>query len=81
MYVGEWKDWKEHGQGIRTWSDGEKYVGEFKNGKIHGQGTYTFPDGKKEVGVFMKDQPWNITAYDKDGNILFKYLNGEHIKQ
>ena len=81
MYVGEWKDWKEHGQGIRTWSDGDKYVGEFKNGKIHGQGTYTFPDGKKEVGVFMKDQPWNITAYDKDGNILFKYLNGEHIKQ
>jgi hypothetical protein len=81
MYVGEWKDWKEHGQGTWSSTDGEKYVGEFKNGKIHGQGTYTFPDGKKEVGVFKEDQPWIVTEYDEDGNILSKFVNGERIKQ
>jgi hypothetical protein len=32
VHVGEWKDGKENGLGIATWSNGEKYKGEFKNG-------------------------------------------------
>jgi len=34
VYVGEFKDGKEHGQGTYIWSDGRKYVGEFKDGEI-----------------------------------------------
>ena len=33
MYVGEFKDGKEHGQGTNIWSNGNKYVGEWKDGK------------------------------------------------
>ncbi|MDB9943272.1 hypothetical protein OAD29_00085, partial [bacterium] len=39
----EWKDGKEHGQGIFIWADGEEYIGQWMNGKKHGQGTYTYP--------------------------------------
>ena len=52
------------------------YEGEWKDDKKHGQGTYTFPDGGKLVGEFREDAPWNITDYDKNGNIKAKYVNG-----
>ena len=52
------------------------YEGEWKDDKKHGQGTYTFPDGGKLVGKFREDAPWNITDYDKKGNIKVKYVNG-----
>ena len=42
----------------------------------HGQGTYTFHDGIKWVGVWRKSEPWNITKYDKDGNIYGRKVNG-----
>jgi len=77
MYVGSWKDGKQHGQGTYTYYNGDKYVGEFKDGKQHGQGTYTWPDESKEVGEFRGDKSWSTTEYDKDGNIIGKWVNGE----
>jgi len=32
----------------------------------------------KMVGEFRDDQPWNVTSYGKDGNIVGKYEYGEH---
>ena len=52
------------------------YEGEWKDDKKHGQGTHTFPDGGKLVGEFRENDPWNITDYDKNGNIKVKYVNG-----
>ena len=79
-YIGEWKDGGKNGQGTFTTPDGEKYVGEWKDNKFHGQGTYTFGkgefDGNKYVGEFREDEIWNITVYDKNGNIIDKYVNG-----
>ena len=49
-YVGKYKDGKRHGQGIYTWSNGDKYVGDFKNGKPEGIGNLTASDGEKYVG-------------------------------
>jgi TolB-like protein len=44
---------KYHGQGVITYSNGEKWEGEFKDGEpYNGQGTYTFPDGEKYAGEF-----------------------------
>jgi len=57
------------GLGSLTHPDGRKYVGEFKDGKKNGQGTYTWSDGDKEVGEWKKNELWNGTQYDKDGNI------------
>ena len=45
--------------------------------KYNGQGTRTFPDGRKFVGEFKNDEYWNITGYDKNGNIIIKVVNGK----
>ena len=80
-YVGEYKDGKIDGQGTFTWSNGNKYVGEWKDGKRNGQGTYTFSDGRKYVGEIKDNNFWNGIRYDKDGEIFYKVVNGEFIKQ
>ena len=43
---------------------------------FHGQGTYTFSDGVRYFGEYKDDNRWNGATYDKDGKILFKYVNG-----
>ena len=68
-YVGEWKDGKQHGQGIYTWADGEKYVGEYKDGKSHGQGTNTWANGNKYVGAWQDDK--------QHGQGTYTYSNGD----
>jgi len=55
-------------------------VGEFKDGKPNGQGILTFPDGEKYVGEWKDGEQWNGTEYDKDGNIIGKFVNGKEIK-
>ena len=75
-YVGEFKDGDEHGKGTLTWSNGDKFVGEFKDGTRNGQGTYTFPDGRKGIGEWKNSKLWNITNYDRKGNIYGKWVNG-----
>ena len=74
-YVGEFKVDKPNGQGTYTWSDGRKYEGEFKEGKKHGQGTYTLPNGSKYVGEWRENKSWKGTEYDKNGNVIGKFVN------
>jgi len=76
-YVGEYKDDKKHGHGTFTFPDGKKYVGGWKDSKYHGQGTLTSSDGKYFVGEYKDSKPWNITGYDKNGNIKRKWVNGK----
>ena len=76
-YEGEWKNGKYHGQGSFTTPSGNKYVGEFKDGKQHGKGTLTSRFEKEYIGEFKEGTLWNITEYDKNGNILTKTINGE----
>ena len=75
-YVGEWKDGEKHGQGTYTYHHGFKYVGEWKDNKKHGQGTYTLTDGNRFEGEWKDGKPWNLTIYDKYGNIIGKWVNG-----
>jgi len=79
-YVGEWEDGIFNGYGTYTFGE-IKYEGEWKNGMYNGQGTITFPDGIKFVGEFKDGGYWNITDYDKSGNITGKWVNGNWIKQ
>ena len=65
-----------NGQGTYTWSDGRKYVGKWKDGVFHGHGTWTSPNGKKYVGEYKDGQYWEGIMYDKNGNILMKFVNG-----
>ena len=79
-YIGEWKDGKQNGQGTFTSPDGKKYKGEIKDGRWNGQGTFTFGKGKFEgerfVGKFKYSEIRTGIIYDKDGNIIEKYVNG-----
>ncbi len=70
-------DYILEGLGSMTYPDGDKYVGEWKDGKRHGEGTYTWSDGDKYVGEYKDGKSWNGTDYDKNGNILGKWVNGE----
>ena len=78
---GEWKDGKYHGQGTYTFKDGSKYVGEWKDDKYHGQGTWFGKGewkGQKYVGEYKDGKEWNGKLYDKNGNIIGKYVNGNY---
>lgn len=55
-YVGEFRDDKPNGRGIRTFADGAIYAGEEKDGLKHGQGTYTSPSGNKYIGQWRDDR-------------------------
>ena len=78
-YEGEWENGIFHGQGTITLADGEKYEGEWKEGEKHGQGIYSFLDESKYEGEFIGNEPWNVTFYDKDGNIIWKMVNGKQV--
>jgi len=76
-YIGEWKDGKQNGQGTYSFSNGMKYVGKFRTAKYNGQGILTLPDGRKVIGEFREDKPWNVSLFDKKGNIKMKWVNGK----
>jgi len=80
-YVGEWKDGLPNGQGTETTTDGSKYVGEFKDGIEHGQGTYIYHDGRKYKGEWKDGREWNGTGYNKNGEIVVRFVNGKQIEQ
>ena len=75
-YEGEIENGKPNGWGKFTYPSGSIHEGEYKEGKYHGQGTFTFAKGKKVVGEFKENKPWNVTEFDKDGNIIAKYAEG-----
>ena len=80
-YEGGIKNGEPNGQGTITIFGVSKYVGEFKLGERIGQGTETYPDGRKYVGEFKDGETWEGTEYDKNGNIIVKWVNGEQIEQ
>ena len=64
-----------------TFSDGHKYVGKWKNGERNGHGTMTLHDGYEYVGELKDGEIWKGTHFDKDGNVIGKFVNGKEIKQ
>ncbi|KAH3758719.1 Morn repeat protein [Pelomyxa schiedti] len=52
-YVGEWKDDKFHGRGVRLWANGDRYEGQWVCGKEDGEGTKTWSrDGSSFTGLW-----------------------------
>ena len=79
--MGDFKEGLPNGQGTYTYPDGEKYVGDFKEGLPNGQGTYTSPEGEEYVGEFKDGEKWNGTVYDKNGEIVVRFVNGKQLEQ
>jgi hypothetical protein len=61
-YEGEWRDGKQHGCGIMTWTDGDRYEGEWRDGKRHGRGVFWFADGRVFDGAWAGGYPLRGTA-------------------
>jgi hypothetical protein len=91
FYDGEWKDGKCHGQGIKTWLDGDKYDGIWEKGKKKHGHYYWGKTGNAYKGEWKDDKKhgcgvmtWaNGKKYDgeyKDdkihGNGVITYTNG-----
>ena len=76
-YVGDIALGKPNGFGIYENSKGDRYEGEWRGGRWHGQGIYSYPDERKVVGEFRGGKDWNTKEYDKDGNIIGKWVNGK----
>ena len=52
-FVGEVDDeGLPHGEGVRTWPDGDRYKGEYRTG-AQARGTYTWPDGCSFTGEYV----------------------------
>ena len=81
VYKGEVKNGKPNGLGIIIDIFSDKYVGEFKDGKENGYGTYTWFDGRKYIGEHKDGRFWNGTQFSNNGDITYKWVNGNYIKQ
>jgi hypothetical protein len=60
-------------------TDGREYVGIYKDGEPDGQGVLTYADGEKYIGEYKDGKTWNGILYNKRGNIVGKYVNGEEL--
>jgi len=58
-----------------------KYIGEVNNGKPDGIGILYYPskDGEKVVGSWKEGKQWNTEHFNKDGNVIGRYVDGEII--
>ena len=80
-YIGRIKDGYPNGNGRITYSNGSKYSGEWKNGLKHGHGKSTLSGGNGYIeGEFKEDKWWNVTGFDKNGNITGNFVNGVELK-
>lgn len=66
-YVGEFKDGKKHGFGVKTWPSGEQYIGQFSDDAKNGYGIYKWQlKGSARdiyVGQFLNDQRQGLGTY------------------
>ena len=76
-YQGQVKDGKPDGLGVLIYPDGGRYVGSWKNGGRNGRGILSDNNGYKWVGDWKDNKRWNGTEYDKDGNIIYRWVNGK----
>ena len=54
-----------------------KYEGDVENGVPNGLGVLISTNGWKYFGSWKSGEIWNGTEYDKDGNIIYRWVNGK----
>jgi len=54
-----------------------KYEGDVQNGVPNGLGVLISTNGWKYFGSWKNGEIWNGTEYDKDGNIIYRWVNGK----
>ncbi len=77
-YEGYFKQGLCNGQGVLTFSNGDKYEGTFTDG-FYENGSYTFADGTYFKGRFKEGNPWNGSWYNKNGQKDGDVKNGKDV--
>jgi len=54
-----------------------KYEGDVENGVPNGLGVLISTNGWKYFGSWKNGEIWNGTEYDKDGNIIYRWVEGK----
>ena len=75
-FTGEFIDGGRKIIGTVNLSDGGKYVGNMKDFEPSGQGKMFWSNGNNFVGEWKNGKEFNGKKYDKDGNIIEKFVNG-----
>ena len=68
-YIGQFKNGKPHGKGVKIFASGMRVEGVFKNGPLGGKGVATYPDGKRMVISSIL----NNKKRDKNGHRIVHY--------
>ena len=68
VYVGEFREGKKHGRGVKTWPWGDRYEGEFADDSKHGMGIYVWGArsafaGDRYEGAFANDKRSGYGVY------------------
>jgi len=65
-------------KGVGDKETNPKYEGDVENdGKPNGLGVLISTNGWKYFGSWKNGEIWNGTEYDKDGNIIYRWVNGK----
>lgn len=72
QYQGEFKAGRKHGQGVKTWSSGDRYEGGFAEDRKEGSGTYAWGPrsawaGEKYSGGYRNDRRQGYGVYEWPG--------------
>jgi hypothetical protein len=73
QYIGDWKNNKKEGYGIKIYDSKDKYEGYWKNDMRHGKGTYWVCIGKNKYRKLYTGD-WHENK--KDGHGIFFYTDG-----
>jgi len=69
LYVGNWEDGMQHGQGKYMYANGSTYEGYWRNGKYDGSGQLTVPDGSCYVGYWKEHKKHGVGKFtDANGS-------------
>lgn len=71
-YEGDLKEGHPHGQGHRTWANGEEYKGQWKHGRRNGKGVQLYPKGSRYEGDWKDDE--------RHGEGQYFYTNGDRYR-
>ena len=77
----EWKTMGDKNNSIYYQGEVKRKYILFGDYILEGLGSKTYPDGDKYVGEHKDGNEWNGTYYDKDREIIGKFVNGKRIKQ
>lgn len=50
-YDGQWRNDKQHGEGVELWPDGARFEGQHREGQKSGKGKLSWPDGSLATNI------------------------------